>query len=112
MVAAAASAETAVFDLGHVERFDTAGAWLVDRSRRTLKANGIETRVERLKPEHRILLDEIQARDALAPPSKGGFSLLGLLADVGEGVVVFGRDLYDGVAFLGELTTSFGRLLR
>ena len=112
MVAAADSAQAAIFDLGHIERLDTAGAWLVDRSRRTLKAKGIESRVERLKPEHRILLDEVQARDAVVPPARGGFSLIGLLADIGEAVVAFGRDVYDGVAFLGELTTSFGRLVR
>ena len=112
MVAAADAVDSAVFDLGHVERLDTAGAWLVDRSRRMLAAKGIEARVERLKPEHRILLDEVQLRDAIVPPVRGGFSLVGLLADVGEAVVEFGHDVYEGVAFLGELTTSFGRLLR
>ena len=112
MVAAADSAQNAVFDLGHIERLDTAGAWLVDRSRRVLKARGIESRVERSRPAHRILRAAVQARAAAAPPIRGGFSLVGLLADVGEGVVAFGRDVYDGVAFLGELTTSFGRIVR
>ena len=112
MVDAAGTAQDAVFDLGHVERLDTAGAWLVDRSRRALAAKGIAARVERLKPEHRILIEEVQVRDAAAPPARGGFSVVGLLADIGEAVVEFGRDVYAGVAFLGELTTSFGRLVR
>ena len=112
MVAAAEAATGAVFDLSHVERLDTAGAWLVDRSRRALAAKGIEARVERLKPEHRILIEEVQVRDALAPPVHHGLSLLGLLADIGKAVADFGHDLLAGVAFLGELTTSFGRLVR
>ena len=109
MVDAAGTAQDAVFDLGHVERLDTAGAWLVDRSRRALAAKGIAARVERLKPEHRILIEEVQVRDAAAPPARGGFSVVGLLADIGEAVVEFGRDVYAGVAFLGELMASLGQ---
>lgn len=109
---AGAALEGAVFDLGRVERLDTAGAWLVDRSRRALAARGLAARVERLRPEHRILIEEVQVRDAVAPPARHGLSLVGLLADIGEAVVTFGRDMLEGIAFLGELTTSFGRLAR
>ena len=111
MVTQAGAARSAVFDLGQIERLDTAGAWLVDRSRRALAAQGIEARVERLRPEHRILIEEVQDRDAAAPPARSGVSLVGLLADVGEGVVAFGHDVFAGIVFLGELTTSVGRLL-
>ena len=110
MVMEAKAARAATFDFGLVERLDTAGAWLVYRSRRELAAGGIQTRVERLKPEFRILLDEMQGRNAAAPPPKNEFSILNLLADIGEAVVAFGRDLLAGVAFLGELTTSLGKL--
>ena len=110
MVAMAEAARNAVFDLGHVERLDTAGAWLVDRSRRALAAKGIVTSVERLKPEYRTLLDEVENRDGTAPPAKHGLSVVGLLADIGEAVVEFGRDMLAGIAFFGELTTSLGKL--
>ena len=111
MVASAEAAEDAIFDLGGVERLDTAGAWLVDRSRRTLVAKGVTTKVDRLKPEFRILLAEIEGRDALAPKAPGGFLLVNILADIGKGVVDFGRDIMVGVAFLGELTSSLGKLV-
>ena len=110
MVMEAKAARAATFDLGLVERLDTAGAWLVDRSRRELAAGGIQTRVERLKPEFRILLDAMQGRDAAAPPAENEFSIFNLLADIGEAVVAFGRDLLAGVAFFGELTTSLGKV--
>jgi phospholipid/cholesterol/gamma-HCH transport system permease protein len=111
MVADANAAQDATFDLGGVDRLDTAGAWLVDRSRRALAARGVVTKVDRLKPEFRILLTEIEGRDAVAPPTGGGFWLINILADIGEGVVDFGRDMLEGIAFLGELTASLGKLL-
>ena len=111
MVDSAAEAEAATFDLGGVERLDTAGAWLVDRSRRTLAAKGIATRLDRLKPEFRILLAEVESRDAAPPAAPRGFLLVSILADIGEAVVAFGRDLLAGVAFLGELATSLGKLV-
>ena len=111
MVTAAEAAKDAIFDLGAVERLDTAGAWLVDRSRRLLADRGIVTKVDRLKPEFRILLAEIEGRDAVAPQIAGGFWIVTVLADIGAGVVDFGRDILTGVAFLGELTASLGKLV-
>jgi phospholipid/cholesterol/gamma-HCH transport system permease protein len=112
MVAAASKAEAAIFDFKAVERLDTAGAWLVDRSQRELAAMGVGSTLERLSPEFGILLDELRDREAAAPAANGGFSIVSLLADIGEGVVEFGRDLLAGVAFLGELTASIGKLVR
>ena len=110
MVAEAGALGHATFDLAEVDRLDTAGAWLVDRSRRALTGNGVETDVAHLKPEHQILLDEIRGRDAAVPAPPGGSPLIGFLADIGEGVVTFGHDMMAGVAFLGELTASLGKL--
>ena len=110
LVSEARAARSATFDLAHVERLDTAGAWLVDRSRRELADSGVATTVERLKPEFRILLDDIQGRDATAPTLHHGFSIYEMLADIGAAVVAFGRDMLTGVAFFGELATSLGKL--
>ena len=110
MVSEARTARSATFDLGLVERLDTAGAWLFDRSRRELAASGVESKVERLKPEFRILLDDIQGRDPKAPELRHGFSIFNMLADIGEAVVAFGRDVLAGVAFFGELAVSLGNL--
>jgi phospholipid/cholesterol/gamma-HCH transport system permease protein len=111
LVLAAEAAAAAIFDLGAVERLDTAGAWLIDRSRRDLQTKGIATEIERLRPEFTILLDEVQRREVTVPDSKHGFSLIDLLADVGYGVVQFGRDMVAGVAFFGELVASLGKTI-
>ena len=112
MVAAASKAAAAVFDFAAVERLDTAGAWLVDRSQRELAALGVGSTLEHVRPEFGILINELRDRETAAPATDSGFSFIALLADIGEGVVEFGRDLLAGVAFFGELTTSIGKLLR
>lgn len=112
MVGAAERVAEVTLDFDGVERLDTAGAWLVDRSRRSIAAKGIKTRIERLKPEFRILLSEVEGRDAVAPSARRGFLVVNILADIGQGVVSFGRDMFVGVAFLGELAISLGKLVR
>jgi phospholipid/cholesterol/gamma-HCH transport system permease protein len=111
LVAAGQGGQAAIFDLGGIERLDTAGAWLIDRSRRDLQTQGIATQIERLRPEFTILLDEVEKRDLTPPPSAKGFSLIDLLVDVGYSVVQFGRDMVAGVAFFGELVSSIGRTI-
>ncbi|WP_158810406.1 ABC transporter permease [Beijerinckia sp. L45] len=106
LVAAAKAAQAAIFDLGGIERLDTAGAWLIDRSRRDLQTQGIATQIEHLRPEFTILLNEVEKREVSVPASSHGFSIIDLLADVGHGVVQFGRDMIAGVAFFGELVSS------
>lgn len=111
LVPAAQKARAAIFDLGDLERLDTAGAWLIDRSRRDLKAKGIDSSIEHVRPEFKILLDEVDARDVTIPPGRRGSALIDLLADVGRAVTNVGHDVLAGVTFFGDLTVSLGRLL-
>ena len=110
LVSKALAAKDAIFDLGSVERLDTAGAWLIDRSRRDLKSKGIETQIERVRPEFSILLDEVGMHDVAVPALRKRSALIDILADTGRGVVDFGRDLINGVAFFGELAAAFAKL--
>jgi phospholipid/cholesterol/gamma-HCH transport system permease protein len=111
LVAAAAKATRAVFDLGGVARLDTAGAWLIDRSRRRLDAQGVETRLERLRPEYGTLLEEAHYREFAAPARRRGSRVVDVLADVGKAVVGLGRDLYTAVAFFGEVVAALGTMV-
>jgi phospholipid/cholesterol/gamma-HCH transport system permease protein len=112
LVSAALTGKPAIFDLGGIERLDTAGAWLIDRSRRDLKAKGIETQIERVRPEFTILLNEVSGRDVQVPAHSKGSAIIDILADTGRAVVDFGRDMFAGIAFFGELAVSFGNLVR
>ncbi len=102
----AAGARRASLDLGSVVVLDTAGAWLVDKIRRDLIAAGVEARLERVRPEYAILLEEAHYRRFEPPSGKRRLYVVDLLADVGESIVGFGKDVLAGVSFLGEVVAS------
>ena len=106
-----AGARYIVFDLAHVERLDTAGAWLIDRARARAEAAGARTEVDSARPEYVILLREAQWRVFERGGGSAGNIVVTLLADVGETVVGAGRDFYDGVVFLGEVVAALGSSL-
>jgi phospholipid/cholesterol/gamma-HCH transport system permease protein len=105
LVRAANGAKHATIDLGGVEHLDTAGAWLIDRSKAQLAAEGIEADYARTQPEHKLLLDEAHDRVFETTKRLHVAPLIALLSDVGESVYGAGRDLVDGVGFLGQVVT-------
>jgi phospholipid/cholesterol/gamma-HCH transport system permease protein len=106
LVAAAEGAASATIDLGDIEHLDTAGAWLIDRSRSQLADAGIKVDYVRAQPEYKILLKEARYRVFEAPPRPHIPPLILLLSDIGESVYTAGRDLIDGLGFLGQLVTT------
>src|SRR5579862_6191605 len=58
LMAAADGAHAASIDLSLIERMDTAGAWIIDRSRRSLAERGVAARFIGARPEHALLLRE------------------------------------------------------
>ncbi len=111
LLATASVTRCAILDYGEVGRLDTAGAWLLDRTRQNLAAQGVDTRIERLRPEYGILLREAGYRAFEEIPGRRHGHLVELLADVGESIVNAGHDFYHGMSFLGEVVASIGRLI-
>ena len=58
LVKAAEGGKSAVLDLTGVGRLDTAGAWLLDRTRVQLTENGVAASFSAARPEHELLLRE------------------------------------------------------
>jgi phospholipid/cholesterol/gamma-HCH transport system permease protein len=106
-----AGARRVVLDLGRVARLDTAGAWLIDKARQTLDAQGVDATLESIRPEYEILLREARYRVLAVPKPPSGSYIVRLLADIGESVVSAGADLYRGVGFLGEVVAAIGKSL-
>jgi phospholipid/cholesterol/gamma-HCH transport system permease protein len=104
--AQSAKAGSVVLDLGSVAALDTAGAWLIDKTYRDLGAAGVEARLEKVRPEYGILLEEAHYRRFEQPQSKRRLYIFELLADIGESIVNFGKDVLSGVSFLGEVVAS------
>jgi phospholipid/cholesterol/gamma-HCH transport system permease protein len=111
LLAEAGGARRAILNLGGVARLDTAGAWLIDKTRQDLGAKGVDAQLESIRPEFGILLEEAQYRAFKAPQPRRSSYLFNLFADVGESVCAAGRDLLAGVSFLGEVVASIGKSL-
>ncbi|MDR3407274.1 MAG: MlaE family lipid ABC transporter permease subunit [Methylovirgula sp.] len=111
LIAEARGAAQAVFDLGEIERLDTSGAFLIDRTRQDLRDWGIETRFERVRPEFQILLSEARYRTFPELPKKRKNLGFDIAADVGESLVTTGRDIFNATSFLGEVIASLSRTL-
>jgi phospholipid/cholesterol/gamma-HCH transport system permease protein len=105
LLLAANGARRATIDLGGIEHLDTAGAWLIDRSKAQLAQGGIEAGYSRVQPDHKLLLEEAHYRvfETIQRPHVA--PLIVLLSDIGESVYDAGRDLANGVGFLGQVVT-------
>jgi phospholipid/cholesterol/gamma-HCH transport system permease protein len=103
------SSTDARIDLTDIGRMDTMGAYVIERLRHEAAADGALVQIVAGKPEHGILLRAIATRrdDKVTPPPRSG--MVTFLADVGQVIVGAGRDLLQGISFLGEVATSFGR---
>ena len=53
------AARSALIDLAEVESLDSAGAWLLLRTERTLEGRGLAVRVENVRPEIEPLLRKV-----------------------------------------------------
>ena len=105
LLAVAGGARAATIDLSRVDRMDTAGAWVIDRSRESLAARGVEARFVGVRPEHAILLREAHFRPTEAPARHEILTLTSLVADIGESVYTAGADLISGLGFLGRMVS-------
>ncbi len=92
----------AEFDLSRLDALDTAGAWVISRSRETLAASGRGGRFVGAKPEHEILLREAAYGDVEPAPAPIRNALT-LVGDMGESVYLAGRDLIGGLDFIGRI---------
>lgn len=102
-------AET-VLEAEAIESMDSAGAWLLLRTAKTLERDGTRVEIRGLRPEFAALADMISARGAGEEPSRPR-PLPGWLERIGRGTW---NGLGDGVgalSFVGENTVVLLRSL-
>ena len=105
LLALAGGGRAATIDLSQIDRMDTAGAWVIDRSRESLAARGVEAKFVGVRPEHAILLREAHFRPTETPPHREVLTLTSLVADIGESVYSAGADFVSGLGFLGRMVS-------
>lgn len=102
------------FDLGDVDRLDTAGAWLVLRTERALTGRGNTVDITNLNPDFAPLLDHLRA-DTGTPvphPIPPHHTLVGFIARIGEVTILVGHRGYQMLGFLGLVTESIIGVMR
>lgn len=97
--------------LGDIERLDTAGAWLLNRTRGALTVGGAEVKVIGMRPDHEGLIGRIAAIDSTALPPPPRHGLAEVLANLGEIVIEGLRQARNLVAFFGQIVLTIGRVL-
>jgi phospholipid/cholesterol/gamma-HCH transport system permease protein len=95
-------------DTTGISTLDTSGAWLLERTARALRAQGLVVRIEGLRPEFGALMQLIASRTVAgqavaAPPLPGGLAGIGLKAFA---------DARNAAAFLAFIGEAFTVLLR
>jgi phospholipid/cholesterol/gamma-HCH transport system permease protein len=93
-------------DLSDVTRLDTLGAYVLNRLKARREREGGAVEIVSRRPEHGILLAEVQVHDEDKPRGPEHFSVVSVLANIGEAVVRFGRDMVGGAMFLGEVVVG------
>ncbi len=100
-----------LIDLARVDRLDTLGAWVLDRTRHELGSHGLSVDFVNATAEQRILLNEVAYRGFQEQTTVSHSRFVDFLVDVGRSVAGAGRDLVGGVGFLGEMVSAFLRML-
>ncbi len=98
-------------DVGHIERLDTFGAWLVERLVRGFTAAGCDTRLVGVADRHRDLLAEMHTVNRVAPPAPAPRRVTDGLEVVGRTLVEVGHDLLLFMQMLGEVAAATLRIL-
>lgn len=93
-------------DLSDVTRLDTLGAYVLNRLKSRQERQGASVEIVSRRPEHGILLSEVKVHDEDVPLHPDHFSVVSVLANVGEAIIRFGRDMVGGAMFLGEVVVG------
>jgi phospholipid/cholesterol/gamma-HCH transport system permease protein len=97
-------------DVSQVSRLDTFGAWLIERLRRSLTQGGVEANIAGLSANYASLVDEVRRVKAAPAPAVTSGGILGVLSQIGRGVVGAGATVLGLVDMLGGVLASAGRV--
>jgi len=109
----AGDAGPVALDLAGIKRLDTAGAWLLYRTRKSLRAQGLAAEYRNVTPDHAALLARIEANDQpreIEPPKDSLYRIV--LAEMGAAVAGAAIELRDLLGFFGLLMAALFRALR
>ncbi|WP_414524042.1 MlaE family ABC transporter permease [Pseudochelatococcus sp. G4_1912] len=108
---AAGAKQVHSIDIGQIGRLDTVGAWVLDRARLDVSDEAAEVPFVNARPEHQLLLEKVSYHNLDVPPAPHTSQVVDLLANIGESVVDFGKEMVRGISFFGEIVAGLARLI-
>jgi phospholipid/cholesterol/gamma-HCH transport system permease protein len=116
LVEAAVSAKTAArsvaIDVAQIDRIDTYGAWLIERTLRAWTSQGVEARIIGLPDRHRGLFEKVQAgTQKLSPLPRRDNRVIATLESVGRTMASVGDDARLLFQMGGAVMIAFMRIL-
>ncbi|HZQ15072.1 MAG TPA: ABC transporter permease [Pseudolabrys sp.] len=111
-VAARTAARSIAIDVAQIERIDTYGAWLIERTLRAWSSRGVETKIVGLPDRHRGLFEKVQAgTNKLSPLPRRQNPVIATLESVGRSVALVGHDMVLIFQMGGAVVAAFLRVL-
>jgi phospholipid/cholesterol/gamma-HCH transport system permease protein len=99
-------------DMARIDRIDTYGAWLLERTLRAWSNQGCETRIVGLSEDYRGLFEKVRAgTHLLAPEPPKQNRIIAGLESVGRTMATVGDDLILQMAMAGSLVVALKRTL-
>ncbi len=108
----AKGARLVMLDLAAVERLDTIGAWIIDRTLHDLRSSGRKAELVHVQPRLEILLREVEAHGFRAERRESGDHTPELLVDIGKGVTDASSEVVSSLSFIGEVVVAAFDLVR
>jgi phospholipid/cholesterol/gamma-HCH transport system permease protein len=98
-------------DVSRVSKLDTFGAWLIERLRRSLTQGGVEADIAGLSANYASLVDEVRRVKAAPVAPATSATVVGMLDQVGRGVVGSGTTVLGLVDMLGAVLAASARVI-
>ncbi|MCF8475975.1 MAG: MlaE family lipid ABC transporter permease subunit [Pseudolabrys sp.] len=107
-----AAERSIVVDMAQIDRLDTYGAWLLERTLRTWSSQGCQTSIVGLAENYGGLFEKIRAgtQTLTPPPPKPNF-IVATLESVGRTMTAVGADILLLTQMAGALIVAFLRIL-
>jgi phospholipid/cholesterol/gamma-HCH transport system permease protein len=104
---------TGEMDIAGIAEIDTAGAMLLQRTAAAWERSGLRTRYAGATEGFRILIDEVRRRGGVERPTIEKRKPLQFFTDdMTRALTGVWRDAVQLTAFLGEITSALGRMIR
>ena len=108
-----AGGNQALLDAGAIEGIDTAGAWLIYRTLRRLKAEGVTVEVKNASATVTEMLEQMAVNDVPhPPPPKAPNAFVEMVHHVGETTHEILLEVVDGIGFFGQVIQTLAGTVR